>query len=309
MTERPASHEELLESHARSFTSAWWVADDYVVKEGFVIPLVAGKPIEYIDVHRGLRAMKQYMPMAHPELPAEFAKVDGGGRDAALTFVRRYGLPGLWRFQLGKARPNGPEPLCGDPLAWILAHARAVRLVGDLASELDNKDALVQRLEELRATDGTGWPIVFPFMPHEARYPSILKMKAAATPRETALRVIAWQLNDALRNVSRCLGLVGVEPPRLESRFIFEDLIACIYWLLADHVVGGTIRRCRSCGRFFAATSDRVKYCPPPMGIEGPSRCMNRDKVRRWRQDQEGRQQDKPRKRRQSAGRQRGPRR
>ena len=22
---------------------------------------------------------------------------------------------------------------------------------------------------------------------------------------------------------------------------------------------------------YFAATSDRVKYCPPPMGIEGPS--------------------------------------
>src|SRR5687767_6582253 len=105
-------HHEVVESLARSFPSQWWVAADYRVERGFVLPLVDGKPVEYVDIHRGLRLMKQYMPMAHPELPAEFAKIDGRGQDAVLAFVRLYGLPGLWKFQLGTPRPYAPEPLC-----------------------------------------------------------------------------------------------------------------------------------------------------------------------------------------------------
>jgi hypothetical protein len=313
MPERQPPDGEVAESLARSFDSRWWVASDYRIERGYVLPLVGGQPIKRLDLHPALDEMTSYMPMAHPELPDELAKIDGRGRDGVLEFVRHYGLLGLWRFMLPPApgqRPaararaiaepmrlenkdtgevkaqlliKGIDDVYGDPVAWILGHARSVRLVLELAGALDDKDELAERLEALKATDGSGWPIAFPLMRHEDRYPALWKTRPAATPRETALKVIAYQLNDALRNISRVLGPSRTGAPCLESRFSPEDLIACIYWLLADAVVGGTIRRCPSCGRFFTATHDRMKFCPRPFGQEGTSLCMNRAKQRRFR--------------------------
>jgi hypothetical protein len=282
MAERPPPPEELAESQARSFPASWWVADAYRIERGFVIPLVGGAPIRVMDFYEGRAAMREYMPIAHPELPAEFAKLDGGGPDAVLAFVQRYGTPGFGRFRL--------DDVWGDPIAWILGHARAVRLVGDLASALDDEELLTQRLEELKATTGGSEWIAFPLMERDSRYPGVLNVSAlspVATGRETALSAISWQLNAVLPGVSRAVAIrADAVPPRLESFFNPEDLIACIYWLLADAVVGRTIRRCSACGRFFVATHDRMKYCPPPMGHEGASRCMNRAKQRRLRAGQ-----------------------
>jgi hypothetical protein len=275
------------------------VAADYRVERGFVLPLVDGKPIEYVDIHRGLRRMKQYMPMAHPELPAEFAKIDGRGQDAVLAFVRLYGLPGLWKYQLGAPRRHGPEPLCGDPLAWILAHARSVRLVGELARALNDEAQLAQQIEELRVTGpGIGFPLSFPLMRRDGRYPSSWAIAEQATPRDTALWLVTAQLNNALAGVQR---IVVFTEGHLESRFVPDSLIDCIYWLLADAVVGSTLRRCSACGRFFVTTHDRMKFCPPPMGLNGPSRCMNREKVRRWREEQRQPKQTRRRRRRKGA--------
>jgi hypothetical protein len=73
-------------------------------------------------------------------------------------------------------------------------------------------------------------------------------------------------------------------PVRLDSGFSFHNLMDCIYWLLADAIVIAKVRHCLHCGKPIIAPSDRVKYCPPPMGSHSVSPCMNRAKQQRFRE-------------------------
>lgn len=277
-----------------------------MIEQGVVFPVVGGKK------YRNALLDPTYMPMARPELPAEFAKVAGGGEEAVLRFVRWYGLLGYpdalteleaSLLMLVKDNKATADPIIaldkkydprleGDPVAWILAHAETVKLAGELAAALPRPGAVQALLERrlvqqpswqeisyARATRGWTRPhqagIVFPGHP--------IGPKGGWEP--AALRIVADILNANLGGVRRAVSLEE-KPLRVVSLFQPRNLLDCIYWLLADAVTGEQLRQCPECGHFFVATTDRMKYCPPARGADGPSRCMHRAKVRRWRKGQ-----------------------
>ena len=120
----------------RSFATLWGVAQDYRVVDGHVCPVVDGELVRPGGgVGHGL-----YPPMARPELPRELARAATGDEADVLEFVGRYGLLGYteaWRFEElaglitlyrgGEQAKQAKAP--GDPLAWLVAHARTVKLV------------------------------------------------------------------------------------------------------------------------------------------------------------------------------------
>ena len=275
---------DFIESRGRSFADEWPVAEDYVIQSGLVRPRVGGKPVA-----------REYLPMAQPELPAEFAKVGGGdGEGAVLGFIRRYGLLGYaqaWRFpfeELGAARSRFYTPnLAGDPVPWLVAHARAVALVGELARALDEPEALSLQIGQLTVRAATGDEMLAFSVPGRGRTrPGQVQMRPRKSPRESALEIIAHILNENLDGVSRTLLVEPQDDRRLGLTSLFTplNLLDAIYWLLADAVVGARVRSCLACKRFFMATSDRMKFCPPPMGLAGVSRCMNRFKQQQFRE-------------------------
>lgn len=313
---------EIEESRGRLFATPWPVAEQYVIEGGVVFPMVSGKK------YRNALLDPTYMPMARPELPGEFAKVAGGGEEAVLRFVRWYGLPGyadaltdLEASALILARDSkdtvipimidkGYDPqLEGDPLAWILAHADTVKLAGELAAALPRGGA-VQALLERRLVQKRDWQeISYARAKRGWTRPSQVGIPFPGRPigpkggwEAAALKIIAAILNANLGGVRRAVHVEG-KPLRVVSLFWPQNLLDCIYWLLADAVTGEQLRQCPECGHFFVATTDRMKYCPPPRGVAGPSRCMHRAKVRRWRK---GQQEVQPR--RKGPGSQRRPR-
>lgn len=112
--------------------------------------------------------------------------------------------------------------------------------------------------------------------------------RRSGEPRDVALWIVAHTLNKNLTGVSRFLQVEHQEDGRrgFTSLFTPRNLADCVYWHLADSAAGGWVRRCADtrCGAFFVAKDERVKYCPPPMGHEGVSPCMNRAKQRKHRE-------------------------
>src|SRR5262249_34876389 len=88
----------------------------------------------------------------------------------------------------------------------------------------------------------------------------------------------------------------------LVSDFVQTNLMSAIYWLLADAVTRGTARRCVHCGRPFIATDERTIYCPRPMGEEGQSLCLNRERQRRFRQRHAGSRRSRPQRQKDTKG-------
>jgi hypothetical protein len=288
--------------------TGWPVAADYEITGGLVVPLdERGRRIS----HHRVDERRLYMPVTRPELPGEFAKLAGkadadvlaGTADAAvLTFVRRYGLLGyadaltpLEAHALASARTTPTydqfidksydSTLVGDPVAWILGHAASVAFILALAGALDSPNNLRHIFEQRIVAEGDVEELRYVYAIRGWTRPRLGRQPVPNTNAErraTALRIIAWLLAKNLSGVTR---EIGMEATALASYFRFNNLLDQIYWMLADAVTGHRIRQCRECGRFFIAATDRVKYCPRPMGLRGVvSLCMHRAKVRTWRQ-------------------------
>jgi hypothetical protein len=291
------------ESRERLAPTGWPVAADYRIEDGLVVPCDERR--QRIP-HRALDAA--YMPQARPELPGEFAKVSGGDEKGVLMFVRRYGLLGyadaLTPFEENVLRGTRStatyDPLIdktyntelpGDPVVWILAHADTVGFILALGADLDRPKELRRIFEQKIVTDGDVDELRFVravrgrTRPKQGHLPV---PQSDAQARATALDIIALALADNLAGVTR---QVVRTVKGLASFFRFNNLLDHIYWMLADAVTGRRIRQCPECGHFFIAETDRVKYCPRPMGQQGVSSlCMHRMKVRKWR-DRERRKQ------------------
>jgi hypothetical protein len=265
------SKREFEESRSRSFTNLWQVAKDYRIENGVVIPT-------------DTKDMKKYMSMSRPELPAEFAKVAADGSEEILRFVRRYGLPGYHQAWSFRELPGvvGLDPndlkVKGDPVHWILSHAANVKLVAELAEAIQDPSRLKVAVEKLIVGKAPEQSLAFKMAGRASAYPASFQMRLIDDRRECALQIISHVLNDNLTGVFRGL-IVEYNKAKhargLTSVFVPRNLLDCIYWHLADAVLGGTFRACAKCGRFFVATHRRMKYCPPPMGQLGVSRCMD----------------------------------
>jgi hypothetical protein len=281
-------HAEFVESRTRSLSIVWRIADDYRVESGAVVPVMRGKPIYYpTDIH-GDEGANDYMPGSRPELPGEFAKVAGGTDKEILDFVRRYGMLGYheaWRVEeLGAAfgALGYDAKVKGDPVHWILAHAANVKLVLQLANALTDPNQTKIEIQNLivHNPETRTAHLSFAKAGRASVYPSQNQMRIFDDPRECALKIISAILNDNLTGISRGLLIeYNTKTRQPDSTPIFRplNLLDCVYWHLTDAVIGAKIRTCENpkCRRFFNATHRRMKYCPPPMGQAGVSRCMD----------------------------------
>ncbi len=313
---------------SRGVSGDWHVAPDYGVQSGRVCPLNDdGEPLVGADRFSSWDqrpteadalgdigqhpAGHTYFPMSRPELPAELAKAATGAEKDLLRFTRRYGGLGYRREMLsitrvgtlldgkgagahsvegtGELVPGGDEP--GEPVSWLLAHAETVRLVLQLYGRLDDEPALSSFLETLKISDGPA--LLFVKAATRGRnYRTCrgLVLEPNATSRNVAMLILTDLLNNNLSGgIRREIGPEG-DSDKIQSVFRFINLLDCVYWHLADAVTGGWVRRCADpeCGAFFAAKSERVKYCPPAMGNKGVSPCMNRHKQRKHRRKKRG---------------------
>lgn len=306
MVTQKGPEDDFLESRARSFTDLWPVAPEYRIVDGHVCPMVDGRFIQQGSFHSS-KGCSLYLPMARPEIPGELAKAATGRESDILTFASHNGLLGypqelLDTRLLGLARLSVPDegeeepPLRGDPLPWVLAHARTVQLVLDLLARLDDDQELRVFLQTLTVRTGNLETIDFNCARRGYAYQmhSTRAQRPGEGPRDVALDLVATLLNEGLRGgVSRCLVVEHQKDKRqgFSSLFQFHNLLDCVYWHLADAAAGNWVRRCKNpkCGAFFVARSEKVKYCPPQFvpGFENKSvsQCMNRDKARKYRRD------------------------
>ena len=250
--------------------------------------------------------------MAHPEIPGALLKVATGQESDLLAFVRHYGLLGYdraWRFpeeMIGartwlKGSYDTRAARVGDPVAWVVAHARTVNLLFDLVGNLNDDTAIRMAIDQLtlRESRADGSPtehVEYTAAQRGYLRPSQTRLRLMP-PRDAALHIVSTVLERNLTGVSRTLLVEHQDDGRrgFTSLFRSRSLLDCVYWHLADAAAGGWVRRCANprCGAFFVAKSDRVKYCPPLMGNRGVSPCMNRHKQQKHRDQNPKRSQKK----------------
>jgi hypothetical protein len=290
---------DFIDSRGRGFTDLWPVAPDYQIKDGQICPRVDGQFIQWGTFH-SFKGCQTYLPMTRIELPGELAKMARGRESDVLDFVRRYGLLGYaraWRIpeEVVGARlcegghAEAAPQLRGDPLPWVWAHAQTVQLVLDLMGRLDNSAALRAFMDTLKTQEDPG-TYAYRVARRGYLHPMpILSRQRGERQRDTALHIIETILNLNLTGVSRVLLVEHQDKgqPGFTSLFEPRNLIDSAYWQLADAAIGGWVRRCANprCASFFVAKSQKVKYCPPPIGhyTESDDRdlvspCMNRRK-------------------------------
>lgn len=287
VTSVDVTREEYLESRSRSFNRTWSIAEDYIAKEGCILPICKG---EVISPELTLKEDNHYLPMGRPELPGEFARLADESEEKVLDFVRRYGLLGYYR-RPEQSRPINPiNDFSGDPLNWIFVHAKTVNLAMNLAEALDKPKELkilTERffVKEALSWRGKEWNTALLLPKPALDLPGYVGTIMRASARENALSVIESILNPNLTGLTRKMQVEWSEEKGeqvINTFFSFGNLLDCIYWLLADAVTNAKIRSCEHCGKPFVAPNDRTKYCPP-LQWETVSRCMNRAKQARHR--------------------------
>jgi hypothetical protein len=275
-------HADYLESRARLLINLFWVADDYRIEKGIVRPLMAGKPV---DPGMWPPNARRYLPLSRAELPAAFARAESDSD--VLSLVRTYGLLGYKSafhfYELPGAVGYDPRITTGDPVSWVLAHARQIKLVMELAEALGDLDRLTLRLEQLAVRNEKGVHLVLAHAYRGFLHPAPVQHRRTDNVRRCALEIIAHALSPNLQGVARTLIVEHVGPGLgLSNTFKPRNLMDCIYWMLADAVTAGMVQQCAHCHRPFIAHG-KTRYCPPLLDQQGISPCMNRDKQRRFR--------------------------
>jgi len=236
------------------------------------------------DEDRWRKAPERYYPMGYPEIPHEFAKIADGTDEEIIAFCNTYGLLGFGD---------------GEPLDWIRGHAANVKLVLEIAGSLNDQVALARLVDPMIGanpdpSDATGEKEArFSYFRRGERCASGASIGPHLRRENTAIQIMHMILSDNLTGITRSLLLAEeshstkcsarIKKLRIESGFRFKSLMDCIYWLLTDAVLSGTIKKCGYCHRQFFATHGRMNYCPPRKGIKGISPCANRGRVYRCR--------------------------
>jgi len=298
--------------HWQPFTWRIPRKDRVFIEDGVVRP---GKTVGDYVIGSG-----RYDPFSHSNLPNALAKV----QDEAdvVNFVQSYGLLGYSPRLLFGPKPRELAQLYdamkGDPVDWVLAHARTVRFALRLLHALQYPgDGLLLDVlqEEWRPFEG----------PPDLDDPEVTRGFAAlekggivgrfgvALGAETTMLVPVTVLPEhagrpeATRAVAQELlvlmvssNTVGVTQSLTVRNGTFgvqrraTSLIEVIWYhvgemaLIQQHAQttgednGKAIRTCEECGSPFLVTDQRERFCPSPFG--GPSLCASRNRQRRYRQ-------------------------
>ncbi len=246
-------YDEIEEAKTRMVTALWPVFENYRIVEGSLVGTDGKQDFGLADSPKVAR----YLPMARPELPGEFAKLVNQDESAILDFARRYGLLGY-------------SPLKGDPVTWISAHAKTVKLLMDLIEGLQAGPASLKEVLDSLISIKHGKPqILYSYAYRVHLYPYQAWRPLGPNHKEIAQEIIKTVLSKNLEGM-RCI--IKIDAGGIKRGFHPGCLLDVIYWLVADSATQASIRRCLHCHRPFIATSGRMKYCPAPLGYRGELR-------------------------------------
>jgi hypothetical protein len=238
-----------------------------------------------------------YLPMAHPNLPEELAKV--GDEKSSLKFARRYGLLGYpanshltFQRQGDKLQSCG-TPIPGDPVEVVLIHARQVRWVLGLAAalQMDDMEGLIELMGQIM--DPKAWASFPHFVSSKSKASEkawrffSLKDSGIGFPQSdvpgassdeqvlkfNALSFIEQVLSSNIQRIHLDVGIressqVGEHSYGLENlrrEFRWRSLLDVVYYHLHQQVVeaNNPLRTCKECGNFFVQTHGKQQFCPP----------------------------------------------
>lgn len=282
--------DELWLARAAGFPEPEFVYGRYQLVDGVI------RPVE------GVGGGFFYWPVLAPELPSALAELANADDKAVLDFVHRYGLLGLAYLLPKDEYRRRVEALEGldhriaeEPVEWIRAHARGIRLIMMAAYCVTNEDAetALAFVRERIHGKKVHWGLLG--FRHEARE---LTSDIALIDDSVALNVLAMTasnvLTENLSGISRRvvvehgIGSDGVQRPSLWSYWLAPAMVSIVYWQLANLVseaTSGVWRICPDCGAPFVAINRRQRFCPPRYG-EKESRCALRYRQRLFRQRQ-----------------------
>ena len=273
-SDRPWPDEAELQSAELGGSSQLWeVSEAYSVENGVVVAT-------------GKRAHRFYAPLAHKELPGRLAEVSG--ETEAIEFCHRWGLLGYARLYLTqsgvaqkKARVYLSNMGWGDPLEWMYAHARTVRMVLELIGGLrGNSSARLKSYIDSIVPDGSMFS-----------YAQLLEADNSVglfgleNPLDVAAHIIAPVLNWNLAPIHRRYQAASSPAPgTLVRNDSYGALLVAVYAHLADAMDGhAEYYQCdyRRCVRWWPREEEvrgpKRRYCPPDIpGAE--SRCSRKER-------------------------------
>jgi hypothetical protein len=267
---------EISEGLQAGFSGLWPLHSEYAIKNGVVFGTgLSGRyysaPLHRQEVFTGLRSI---------------ARTGGRKRseEEILHFVYRFGLLGRSYLLRSKVAVRGEKD--GEPLDWIVAHARTTQAVLDLTGVMNEKLTWEQRGERietvLQGRFAIGANIV------RVRDPRSWRRDDWSGPRGAACQFIARILNENLEDVRRRFSILqGCKGVR--ATFNCWTPIQAAYWRLGDVVEGGLqLKRCEApdCRAYFVQTHMRQRFCPV-VGAPGKkteeSPCATRTRQQAWR--------------------------
>lgn len=222
-----------------------------------------------------------YEPADHPQMVADFARIESGDEQAAVDFAGRWG-------PLGSVLIGAPDALpiesCSDELPWIYAHASRVRWCLEIAHQLyfGLEADLARTIRSFcQATGGRAG---------QYARASQVSIRIAVGDRDLvhqvevagfdqwadlARAVFQALINPVIEDIHPRLDVstVGADDDRLVVRYWYDALIQVIYLHLANIVADKEgIDCCEYCGNFFLPSRKGQRYCPP-QEMESESRC------------------------------------
>lgn len=279
------SRRYLVEDVARQTgsTRQWFVSERYSI-EGSML-------VESGDPSRG----HYYHPFAHPEIVAEFARIEREDVDGALGFAALRGL----LTGAGVLHEDGSRG--SHSLEFMWRHAAQVKRTVAVIASLREED--YGRLEwailgrRSGADDSWGFEVIDTGGAVESYSGSRAYVELGSGTQRQWADLMPLAKSVVLETINANVGSVRLKMrvlPTGESKFIrdidFDSLLAVIYAHLADAAVGNhTYVRCAQCGKFFQREHGRQQYCPPRTDGAGKaeSPCSNRARKARAKEKQE----------------------
>ena len=239
---------------------------------------------------------RYYNPYEHSELPPLLAAINPKDEKQTLEFINQWGLLGyseLFTSQASsreRAKFDSYYGQWGDPLEWIWAHSRNVRMLLKLIDLLNNQDNdRISRYVEQLLTE-TPPPLKNYLLTYATPTAATNQMGfglALSTPIQFASAIISRIINDnCTRFVSSSLIIYDQATGGLAESHTAPALLPVIY----SHLKAAAIKKngyyqCeyRYCERGSAVENERRgpknQYCPPD--DNGESLCSRKERYHR----------------------------
>lgn len=265
-----------------SFNNIWIVYEDYEIKNGALNAKDGGN--------------RAYAPIGYKNLPREIADLYHKKSDeAVIVFAKKYGHLGRMELFTSKQtdelieqrmKTNKRNNNYLETLDWIYAHAKTIDICLNINYYL--QENLESPLREYINQFIKNSMYYFKDTAEEEhiineRYIPIEKNSLFDEARKIRRELI----NRNLFGISRLL--IDDEQGKDTNAFEFTSLIQVAYWIIADTIVNGRVKKCESCGKLFIQTDKRQRYCPIPdyerknNPKRKDSRCAVRERVDNFR--------------------------